>query len=157
MPQNALSMLQTLCSPSRHFQGTSEILSRHTLPLQVFSAKAHAATTHTHKDSEISPEDPAILNIKPSGAWLTKVDALVRRVLWLERSAPEEKCLIFSQFPEALSFVRNALTINKVKCASIIGNNKKVRMPLLWPQVVCVACRFFSGRCFGLLYFQQLR
>lgn len=63
----------------------------------------------------------------PSGAWLTKVNALVRRVLWLERSTPEEKCLVFSQFPEALSFVRNALTINKVKCASITSNNKKVR------------------------------
>lgn len=94
---------------------------------QVFSAKAHAVTTCHHKDPEISPEDPGILTITPSGAWLTKVNALVRRVLWLERSAPEEKCLVFSLFPEALSFVRNALTINKVKCASIIGNNKKVR------------------------------
>lgn len=95
---------------------------------QVFSAKARAATSTHHEDSEISPEDPAILRVTPSGAWLTKVNALVRRVLWLERSAPLEKCLIFSQFPEALSFVRNALTINRVKCASITGNSKKVRI-----------------------------
>lgn len=85
-----------------------------------------------HQHPEVSPEDPEIADIKPSGAWLTKVNALLRRVLWLQRTAPEEKCLIFSQFPEALTFVRNALAINNVKCASIISNNKKV---CCWPLV----------------------
>ena len=31
------------------------------------------------------------------GQWMTKLEALVRRVLWLKREHPDEKVLVFSQ------------------------------------------------------------
>lgn len=40
------------------------------------------------------------------GSWMTKIDALLRRLLLLREQAPDEKALVFSQFREALDLVR---------------------------------------------------
>eukprot|EP00967_Tisochrysis_lutea_P005115 scaffold6072_cov17-Tisochrysis_lutea.AAC.1 len=40
------------------------------------------------------------------GSWMTKIDALLRRLLLLREQAPDEKSLVFSQFPDALKLVR---------------------------------------------------
>lgn len=39
------------------------------------------------------------------GSWMTKIDALLRRLLLLRAEAPDEKALVFSQFPQALELV----------------------------------------------------
>lgn len=43
------------------------------------------------------------------GTWMTKVEALLRRLLLLRARHPEEKSLVFSTFPPALDLVRAIL------------------------------------------------
>jgi hypothetical protein len=44
---------------------------------------------------------------------MTKLNALLRRLLALRASKPEEKSLVFSQFPEALRLLRKALKVGR--------------------------------------------
>ena len=61
------------------------------------------------------------------GSWGTKIEALLRRVLRLRAEAPEQKSLIFSQFPEALKLVGRALHVNGVGHVMLSGTRKACR------------------------------
>ena len=68
------------------------------------------------------PEGPSLLSIPPPNfSFLTKVDALVRRISWLNIHCPDEKSLVFSQWREALSLVSKALTQQGIKHTSLSG------------------------------------
>jgi Zinc finger, C3HC4 type (RING finger) len=103
--------------------------------MQVFSAQVHAAAAAAGHAAELAPEAAGIAAVRPVGAWLTKIGALLRRVLHLRATAPTEKCLVFSQFPDALALVKSALAVNRIKAASITSNSRAVR-----PRHAFAAC-----------------
>lgn len=56
-----------------------------------------------------------------TGQWMTKLEALLRRLLLLQRTAPQEKSLVFSQWPDALRLLSKALDVNKIRHVSLAG------------------------------------
>ena len=62
-----------------------------------------------------------LLQLEVSGDWSIKVQALVRRIRYLAENAPEEKSLVFSQFPDALKLVALALAANNIQHVQLIG------------------------------------
>ncbi len=50
---------------------------------------------------------------------MTKLEGLIRRLLHLARTAPGEKALVFSQFPEALRLAGKALDVAGLKHVSL--------------------------------------
>ncbi|GAB4816117.1 hypothetical protein N2152v2_003163 [Parachlorella kessleri] len=64
------------------------------------------------------------------GAWSIKVQAVVRRILALTRGRPDEKCLVFSQFPDALKVLARALDVNGVRHVQLAGSKQAVREAL---------------------------
>ncbi len=61
------------------------------------------------------------------GAWMSKFEAVLRRI---RRLAPDEKCLVFSAFDEALTKLAVALRQNKVGCVRLVGG-REVRVESL--------------------------
>ena len=59
------------------------------------------------------------------GGWGTKIDAVVRRILWLRRTptsgAPAPKVIVFSEWLEVLLILQHALSGNHVACARAGG------------------------------------
>ena len=58
------------------------------------------------------------------GGWGTKIDAIVRRILWLRRTptgAPAPKVIVFSEWLEVLLILQHALSANHVACARAGG------------------------------------
>jgi E3 ubiquitin-protein ligase SHPRH len=59
------------------------------------------------------------------GGWGTKMDAIVRRILWLRRTstsgAPAQKVIVFSEWLEVLLILQHALSANHVACARAGG------------------------------------
>eukprot|EP00884_Botryococcus_braunii_P013532 jgi/Botrbrau1/2217/Bobra.101_2s0046.1 len=58
-------------------------------------------------------DDPLYAQIPVVGAWLSKIEALLRRLKYFAQTAPEEKHLVFSQWPEALMLVGKALDVQQ--------------------------------------------
>ena len=46
---------------------------------------------------------------------MTKLEALLRRLLLMRRTEPTAKALVFSQFPDALALASRALTVLEVR------------------------------------------
>lgn len=61
------------------------------------------------------------------GQWMTKLEGLLRRLLWLSRHAPAEKSLVFSQWPEALALAGKALDVAGLRHVSLTGGRSAVR------------------------------
>ena len=99
--------------------------------MQVFrvavAASAATGAVREAKGAELSPEHPELSGMHVNGIWLTKVEALLRRILHLKRTAPDEKCLVFSQFPDALQLIGRALAVNNLPYTSILSTEKHVR------------------------------
>jgi len=53
--------------------------------------------------------------------WGTKIDAVLRRIMWLRTARPGEKVIVFSQWLEVLQIVQHALAANHVACARAAG------------------------------------
>ena len=66
------------------------------------------------------------MQITISSDWMSKVNALVRRILWLRDTSPEEKSLVFSRFDGALEIVSKALDAHHIKSVRLSGG-KQVR------------------------------
>ncbi|SPO00716.1 related to S.pombe rad8 protein and Rdh54p [Cephalotrichum gorgonifer] len=83
------------------------------------------AQPHTSIYSEFSAEKlEAIKNIELHGpSFTTKVDALVRHLLWLRESDPGSKSIIFSSFPYFLSILENAFKRYDIGYTSITRPN----------------------------------
>ncbi|KFM24288.1 E3 ubiquitin-protein ligase SHPRH [Auxenochlorella protothecoides] len=61
------------------------------------------------------------------GEWSIKITALLRRVLHLQETAPQEKSLVFSQHVAALDLVALALQTNGIKHVALVGGRGTVR------------------------------
>ncbi|KAF5839331.1 P-loop containing nucleoside triphosphate hydrolase protein [Dunaliella salina] len=61
------------------------------------------------------------------GSWMTKIDALLRRLLLLREQAPDEKSLVFSQFPDALKLVGRALSVNGLGHVSLNRTRRRAK------------------------------
>ena len=68
--------------------------------------------------------DRNLASIKVKGQWSSKIEAVVRRILALSVDAPDEKVLVFSQFPDALKVLRRALMMNDVRYVELSANRK---------------------------------
>ncbi|PRW05825.1 E3 ubiquitin- ligase SHPRH [Chlorella sorokiniana] len=73
------------------------------------------------------PEFDALGGIQPQGEWSAKVEALLRRLLHLQTTTPNEKSLVFSQFPDALKLVALALQTNGIKFVQLLGGRQAAR------------------------------
>lgn len=80
---------------------------------------------HTEFDAEAAA-DSALRDVQLQGKWSIKIEALLRRLQALATTAPMEKSLVFSQFPEALKLVSMALKTNDIKHVQLIGGRKAV-------------------------------
>ncbi len=78
-----------------------------------------AAARHTACSMPV-PE----LQVPVVGQWMTKITSLLRRLIKLRESAPDEKSLVFSQFPDALELVARALRINGFDAAQLSTRQK---------------------------------
>ena len=63
---------------------------------------------------------------------MSKIEGLVRRIVRLRQVVPEEKSLVFSQFPDALKLVGKALNVNNISWVELKGGSK-VGIMLLEP------------------------
>jgi len=64
------------------------------------------------------------LQIKVVGNWMCKIEGLIRRIVRLRQVAPEEKSLVFSQYPDALKLVGKALHVNNISWVQLKGGSK---------------------------------
>ena len=64
------------------------------------------------------------LQVPVVGQWMTKITSLLRRLIKLRESAPDEKSLVFTQFPDALELVARALRINGFDAAQLSTRQK---------------------------------
>ncbi len=62
--------------------------------------------------------------VKLNGAWLTKLEACVRRIVRGRVTAPGEKWLVFSAFQDALTMLGKALAANGVQAVHLRGNRE---------------------------------
>jgi len=75
------------------------------------------------------------------GAWMSKFEAVLRRI---RRLAPDEKCLVFSAFDEALTKLAVALRQNKVGCVRLVGGREvriQCRPEMITAKIVVNQCR----------------
>eukprot|EP00891_Asterochloris_glomerata_P005983 jgi/Astpho2/5983/Aster-x1340 len=69
-------------------------------------------------------DEPEYIRVPVVGQWMTKITSLLRRLIKLRESAPDEKSLVFSQFPDALELVARALRINGFDAAQLSTRQK---------------------------------
>ena len=55
---------------------------------------------------------------------MSKIEGLLRRIIKLRKVAPEEKSLVFSQYPDALKLVGKALNVNNINWVELRGGAK---------------------------------
>lgn len=67
--------------------------------------------------------------MKPIGIWPTKFDALLRRILHMRASHPDEKHLVFSYYDDALKLIKGALQANGISHVEYMGGIKVSFMP----------------------------
>ena len=66
---------------------------------------------------------------------MSKIEGLIRRIVRLRQVAPEEKSLVFSQYPDALKLVGKALNVNNVSWVELKGGSKV--SPLMHCKAAC--------------------
>lgn len=64
------------------------------------------------------------IQIRVVGNWMSKIEGLLRRIVRLRQVAPEEKSLVFSQYPDALKLVGKALNVNNINWVELRGGAK---------------------------------
>ncbi len=77
------------------------------------------------------------IQIRVVGNWMSKIEGLVRRIVRLRQMVPEEKSLVFSQYPDALKLVGKALNVNNITWVELKGGSKVRRLMLftvLWSR-----------------------
>ncbi len=52
--------------------------------------------------------------LQVTGSWMTKIEALLRRLLLMRSAEPGSKALVFSQYPDALALISKALHVMQV-------------------------------------------
>ncbi|CAM6114787.1 unnamed protein product [Calypogeia fissa] len=64
-------------------------------------------------------DEEASLQVK--GSYGTKIEAVVRRLLWVKKKDQDAKILIFSSWQEVLDVIEHALSVNKITFARVKG------------------------------------
>jgi E3 ubiquitin-protein ligase SHPRH len=59
------------------------------------------------------------LTLSVKGSYGTKLEAVVRRILWVKAKDPNAKVLLFSEWQDVLDVVEHALTANHITFARI--------------------------------------
>lgn len=83
-----------------------------------FRVPLSSSQVQTHK------EDAQHAQIRVVGNWMSKIEGLVRRIVRLRQTTPEEKSLVFSQYPDALKLVGKALSVNNIAWVELKGGSK---------------------------------
>lgn len=93
--------------------------------------------------------------LQVTGSWMTKIEALLRRLLLMRAADPGSKALVFSQYPDALALISKALNVVQV-CVGWDGTGgvpvcllgpSFLWMHNIWDSVAVVLC------CYLLLVF----
>eukprot|EP00195_Chlamydomonas_chlamydogama_P011566 CAMPEP_0202907760 /NCGR_PEP_ID=MMETSP1392-20130828/43726_1 /ASSEMBLY_ACC=CAM_ASM_000868 /TAXON_ID=225041 /ORGANISM="Chlamydomonas chlamydogama, Strain SAG 11-48b" /LENGTH=203 /DNA_ID=CAMNT_0049596801 /DNA_START=164 /DNA_END=771 /DNA_ORIENTATION=+ len=86
-----------------------------------------SGSTLSAREREIKPpEGPAILHVNVLGDFMTKLEALLRRLVWLRTNSPDDKSLVFTMFPDFLKLVGKALDLNGIGHVSFVsGRNMR--------------------------------
>eukprot|EP00775_Hariotina_reticulata_P011459 gene11459-11605_t len=91
--------------------------------------KVSLAGSGLHDPEIAPPEGPSLRDVKLTGTWMTKLEALLRRLLLMRSCEPACKALVFSQFPEVLALASKALDVVQVKHVSLgLGGGKDRRL-----------------------------
>lgn len=72
------------------------------------------------------------MQVQVVGNWMSKIEGLLRCIVRLRQVAPEEKSLVFSQYPDALKLVGKALNVNNIDWVELRGG-AKVSNHHFWP------------------------
>lgn len=104
-------------------QGFCAVCRQKVTAKQVFRVVAGGASS----GGKCDPEFEALGRVRPQGEWSAKVEALLRRLLHLAATAPAEKSLVFSQFPDALKMVAMALQTNAIRFVQLLGGRQAAR------------------------------
>lgn len=72
-----------------------------------------------HKPSQVPVSVWVIMQV--TGSWMTKIEALLRRLLLMRASDPSAKALVFSQYPDALALISKALNVVQVGGGGVCG------------------------------------
>ena len=59
------------------------------------------------------------------GNFSTKIEAVVRRILWIQQEQPKAKTLVFSTWTNVLKVIGQALSVNNVEFKSLAGAHPK--------------------------------
>jgi len=94
-------------------------------------------------DGSRAADDASLSEIGVTGQWLTKLEALLRRLLHLQTHKPTEKSLVFSQFPEALGLLARALQANGLRYARLEAGRKGAQNSALDVFGTDPECRVF--------------
>ena len=70
---------------------------------------------------------------------MSKIEGLLRRIVRLRQVAPEEKSLVFSQYPDALKLVGKALNVNNIDWVELRGG-AKVSFPAMSTECCAAEC-----------------
>ena len=79
------------------------------------------------------------MQIRVVGNWMSKIEGLLRRIVRLRQVAPEEKSLVFSQYPDALKLVGKALTVNNINWVELRGGAKV--SSCCFPALYAICCQ----------------
>ena len=71
------------------------------------------------------------VQVQVVGNWMSKVEGLLRRIVRLRQVAPEEKSLVFSQYPDALKLVGKALNVNNINWVELRGGAKVCKLRVI--------------------------
>eukprot|EP00111_Clytia_hemisphaerica_P001173 TCONS_00003350-protein len=94
--------------------------------ISIVTAKPAAVkSTDTDRASSDSNDDILDANISVQGNFSTKIEAVVRRILWIQIEQPKAKTLVFSTWTNVLKVISQALSVNNVEFKSLAGAHPK--------------------------------
>lgn len=99
-------------------------LCSHRNVLRVAPQKKNNALSKSLDPDPLASEDVTLSTITAGSEWSIKIAALLRRLIALKKSAPDEKSLVFSQFPDALRVVSLALKSYDIAHVVLYGRGK---------------------------------
>lgn len=103
---------------------------RNVLRVAAHKKNGIAAMARRNAVDPTADDDPSVGSITIGSEWSIKISALLRRIIALKSSAPQEKSLVFSQFPAALKVVSLALRAHEIPHVELYGKGKASSYPM---------------------------
>lgn len=95
--------------------------------IRIAAQKPHRHQSTAQACDPTAEDDPVAKAITLTGEWSIKINALLRRIQAIAATSPEEKCLVFSQFPNALRTLRRALQSESIGFEELSGGKEGMR------------------------------